>query len=78
MYEGGPNKTVPEAISLQPLGAGHAVIPHIEAMYVPFHMGYGVPICSKQLQSDRPKCKGLLVDPGAIQTHVKLGYLYLA
>ena len=53
-------------------------MPHIEAIDVPFHMGYGGPITSKRLQSDRPKCEGPLVDPGAFQTHVKLGYLYPA
>ena len=66
------------AITPQPLVTDHANILHMEAMDVPFHMGYGGPICCKRLQSDRPKCKGLLVDPGAIQTHVKLGYLNLA
>ena len=37
----------------------------MEAMDVPFHMGYGGPICSKRLQSDRPKWKGLLVEGGS-------------
>ena len=27
-----------EAISLQPLGTGHATQPHMKAMYLPFHM----------------------------------------
>ena len=67
-----------KSITLQPLVTDHANVPHMEAMDVPFHMGYGGPVCSKRLQSDRPKCKGLLVDPGAFQTHVKLGYLYPA
>ena len=28
---------------------------HMKAMHVPFHMGYVEMICSKRLQSDRPK-----------------------
>ena len=51
---------------------------HMEAVYVPFHLVYGSLISFKGLQSDRPKYKGLLVNPGAFQTHVKLGYLYQA
>ena len=78
MYEGCPNNHRTNLITLQPLATDHANVPHMEAMDVPFHMGYGGPVCSKRLQSDRPKCKGLLVDPGAFQTHVKLGYLYQA
>ena len=29
--------------------------------------------CSKELQSDRPKCKGMLADPRAFQTHAEIG-----
>ena len=36
---------------------------HIEAKYLPFHMGYGGLICSKRLQSDRPKWRGMPADP---------------
>ena len=64
-YEGCPYNLRTNLITLQPLVTDHANVPHMEAMDVPFHMGYGGPICSKRLQSDRPKCKGLLVDPGA-------------
>jgi len=32
-------------------------------MDVPFHMGYGGLICSKALQSDRPKWGGMYADP---------------
>ena len=39
-------------------------------MDVPFHMGYGGPVCSKRLQSDRPKCKRLLADPGEYQNMI--------
>ena len=67
-----------KSITLKPLGADQATLPHMKAMYVPFHLVYGSLISFKGLQSDRPKCKGLLVDPGAFQTHVKLGYLYQA
>ena len=42
----------------------------MEAMDVPFHMGYGGPVCSKRLQSDRPKCKRLLADPGEYQNMI--------
>ena len=28
------------AISLQPLGADHAIVPHMEAMVLPFHLYY--------------------------------------
>ena len=43
---------------------------HMEAMNVPFHMGYGSLICFKGLQSDRPKCRGKLVDPSTPRNHV--------
>ena len=36
---------------------------HMRAMDVPFHMGYGGLICSKRLQSDRPKCSASMPDP---------------
>ena len=49
---------------MQPPDIEQATIPHIKAMHVPFHMGYGVLICSKGLQSDRPKCLRLLVEAG--------------
>ena len=41
-------------VTLLPLGADHAIIPHMEAKAIPFHMRYGSMICSKRLQSDRP------------------------
>ena len=55
LYEAGVIKSETGVIFLQPLGTGHATIPHIKAMDVPFHMGYGGLICSMALQSDRPK-----------------------
>ena len=54
-YEGWFRGSDPHAISLQPLGEDHATMPHMKAKDVPFHMGYGVLICSKALQSDRAK-----------------------
>ena len=63
---------------MQPLGVDHAILSHMRAMDVPFHLVYGSLISFKGLQSDGPKSKGLLVDPRAFQTHVKLGYLYQA
>ena len=42
------------SVTLQPLGIDYANILHMEAMYVPFHMGYGGLICSKMLQSYNP------------------------
>ena len=54
-YEGRFTRSDLYAISLQILGVEHATIPPIEAMDVPFHMGYGELICSKALQNDRPK-----------------------
>ena len=44
-----------DSITVQPLVADEAFMPHMEAMYVPFHMGYGSLICCQRLQSDRPK-----------------------
>ena len=44
------------AVSVQPLAADQASMPHMKAMNVSFHMPYGGLICSKRLQSDRPKC----------------------
>ena len=48
---------------MQPKGEDHAIIPHIKAMDVPFHMGYGGLICSKALLSDRPKWGVMHADP---------------
>ena len=43
-------------IALQPLVPEQVFLPHMEAMYVPFHMGYCSLICLKGLQNERPKC----------------------
>ena len=45
----------------------------MKAMEVPFCQGYGSPLCSNRLQSDRPKRKGLLFDPRAFQSHAEIG-----
>ena len=42
-------------ITLQPLVADQAFMPHVEAMYVPFQMRYDNQTY-KGLQSERPKC----------------------
>ena len=36
---------------------------HMKVYYPFFHMRYGGLICSKGLQSDRPKCRGMPADP---------------
>ena len=46
-------------------------MPHMEAMAIPFHLGYGRMICSKRLQSDRPKSWSMLVEAGALQRATK-------
>ena len=48
----------------------------MKGIWVLFQMRYGSLICSKEWLSDRPKYKRLLANPGAFQTHPKLGYLY--
>ena len=42
----------------------------MKAMDVPFHLIYDSLICFKGLQSDRPKCKRLLADPGEYQNMI--------
>ena len=42
----------------------------MKAMDVSFHPVYGSLICVKGLQSDRPKCKRLLADPGEYQNMI--------
>ena len=55
MYEAKDERSFTSLIAMQPLGADHAFMPHLKAMYVPFHMAYSGLIFSKGLQSDRPK-----------------------
>ena len=58
---------VTRSVTLQPLASDHATIPRMEAIAIPFHMRYGSMICSKRLQSDRPKSWWMLVEAGATQ-----------
>ena len=69
-YEGRSQGTFPHAISLQPLGVGHATIPHIKAMDVPFHLIYGSLICAKRLKSDRQNKEGCLQTPAGRQNMI--------
>ena len=69
-YEGTGTKRVMKCVTLQPLVTDHANAPHIEAMDVSFHMGYGGPVCSKRLLGDRPKCKRMLANPGEYQNMI--------
>ena len=56
IYEAYKQKTGMTLIALQPLVLDKVCMPHMEAMYVPFHMGYSSLICYRGLQSERPKC----------------------
>ena len=55
------------------MGGKQATILHMKATYVLFHLMYGSCVCSKRLQSERPKCGGMMVDPGAFQNHAEIG-----
>ena len=44
-YEAEIVKRGMDSITVQPLVADEAFMPHLEAMYVPFHMEYGSLIC---------------------------------
>ena len=52
-----------KSVTLQPLGADNATLPHLKVMHIPFHLVYGSLIAFKGLHSDRPKWRGMLVDP---------------
>ena len=67
LYEGGLSISFSAVISLQPLGLGHATIPHIKAVDVPFHLIYGSLICAKRFQSDRENKEGCSQTPGGHQ-----------
>ena len=41
MYEAWAILSETELVSLQPLGADHATLPHMIAMHVPSHLVYG-------------------------------------
>ena len=40
IYEAWAILSETELVSLQPLGADHATLPHMKAMHVPFHLVY--------------------------------------
>ena len=63
-YEGENSITYSCLILMQPLGADEATVAHMEAVHVPFQQLYGSLLCIKRLQSDRPKCRGMLVEAG--------------
>ena len=70
LYEGGFTESFTRTVSLQILGTGHATIPHIKAMDVPFHLIYDNLICGKRLQSDRQNKEGCLQTPGGHQNMI--------
>ena len=46
-------------VTMQPLAADHATIPHVIAMNLPFHVRYSSLVYYKKLQSDRLYCSVL-------------------
>ena len=50
------NSEKTNTVSLQPLVADHATIPHMKAMNFPFHIRYSSLIWYMKLQSDRLYC----------------------
>ena len=56
------NSEKTNTVSLQPLVADHATIPHVIAMDLLFQIRYGGLICYTKLQSDRPYCTVLGMD----------------
>ena len=53
------NSEKTNTVSLQPLVADHATIPHMKAMNFPFHIRYSSLIWYMKLQSDRLFCSVL-------------------
>ena len=49
-------------IALQPLVTDQVFMPHMEAMYVPFHMGYCSLICYKGLHNSHVHSLSMFVD----------------
>ena len=62
------------SLTLQPVDGSQPSTPHMKARDVPFYLPYGSLICTNRLQSDRPKCRGMLVDPRAFQSHAEIGF----
>ena len=50
------NSVKTNSVSLQPLVADHATIPHVIAMDLPIHIRYSSLIYYKKVQSDRLFC----------------------
>ena len=50
------NSVMTSTVTLQPLIANHATIPHVIAMNLPFHVRYSSLICYKKLKNDRLFC----------------------
>ena len=44
----------------------------MKGFYLLFHMVYGSLICTNKSLSDRPKCKGMLVDPGTPRRYAEI------
>ena len=57
-YEGSAIRSANWSLTLQPLVAGQAYVPHMKAIYLPFHMPYGSLVCPYRLQIDRLICRG--------------------
>ena len=55
------NSVMTSTVTLQPLIANHATIPHVIAMNLPFHVRYSSLICYKKLQNDRLNCTVLVM-----------------
>ena len=53
------NSVMTSTVTLHPLIADHATIPHVIAMDFPFHIRYSSLICYKKLKSDRLFCSVL-------------------
>ena len=50
------NSVKTSTVTLQPLVAEHATIPHVIAKDLPFHIRYSSLTCNKKLRSDRLFC----------------------
>ena len=62
MYEAKLDKRFMNLEALLPLIVDEAFMPHMKAVDVPCHFLYGGLTCYQRLQSDRPKCSGVLVE----------------
>ena len=55
LYEARVIRSANWSLALQPLVAYQAYMAHMKGINVPFYLRYGSLMCSKGLQSDRPK-----------------------